>query len=426
MATSDPAINSVLEILEQCDFFDRESGSSRLLSVDSSLVAFDFSSNAILMSRRSVFPGSSRLPQKLDEIPELFDGLLKLAIRLDGDKDVLLTASGTACDAMVRRIGELFHIPVITLRIAPLDPKKLESEVSKLTDGEEDVVLVFDFENRGIDFALANLADAVTVLSVRKGGNLHAAIAHRLASDKPARVLVEPKLTKKKLGEELLSQGATGWVLLGADESEPGVGEIAADVRLAKDFDCSDFLLHWTRRRVGPWPDQTEMDFLDDLIFRSPRKDHREVASLRRILATGHIFAGNDLTRDPRPVVCFSDVTFEELKELRTFRPHLSRWDFEPFGVAIRKNWLIDQGAAAVVYGDEMVWESLPDDQRAFFQLNDPKGKVDWSVEREWRILGDLDLRKVPIDAAVAFVKSVEDANEIAAFCRWPIVVLEE
>ena len=48
MATSDPAINSVIEILEQCDFFDRESGASRLLSADSSLVAFDFGSNAML------------------------------------------------------------------------------------------------------------------------------------------------------------------------------------------------------------------------------------------------------------------------------------------------------------------------------------------------------------------------------------------
>ena len=424
MATSDPASNSALEILEQCDFYDRETGAGRLLSVDSSLVAFDFSSNAILTSRRSVFAGSSRLPQKLDEIPELFDGLLKLAIRLDCDKDVLLTASGTACDALVRRVGELFHIPVIELRIAPLDPKKLEAEVSGVGESDGSIAFVFDFGQRGIDFALANFAQAATVLSVRKGGNLHAAIVHRLNEGKPGRVLVDPKLTKKKLTEELLSLGATGWVLLGADETEPNAGDVEADLRFAKDFDGSDFLLHWTRRRVGPWPDQTDAGFLDDLIFRSPRKDHREVASLRRILATEQIFAGNDLTRDPRPVVCFSDVTFEQLKELRTFRPHLSRWDFEPYGIAIRKSWLIDQGAAAVVYGDETAWESMPDDQRAFFQLNDPKGNVDWSVEREWRVLGDLDLRKVPVDAAAVFVRTVEDAKEVAAFCRWPIVVL--
>ena len=421
---SDTLSNSVLELLDQCDFFDRDTDVDRLWSVDSSLVAIDFSLNAILKSRQSVFVGSSRLPQKLDQIPELFDGLLKLAVGLDSDKDVLLTARGTACDAMVRRIGELFQIPVIELRIAPTEPKQLNAEVSRLGGGDSNVVFVFDVENRGIDFALANLAIETTVLSLRKDGNLHTAIKQRLIDGKLTRVLVDKKLTKKKLTEELLSCGATGWVLYGARDSESGEDQTARDLRYANDFDSSGFLLHWTRRRVGPWPEQTDADFLDDLIFRSAMKDHCEVASLRRILATEQIIASSDLTRDPRPVVCFSEVTFEELKKLRTFRSHLSRWDFEPYGIAFRKSWLVDQGAAAVIYGDQSVWENLKDSERAFFQLNDPNGKVDWSVEREWRILGDLDLRKVPLDAAVVFVHTVEDSKKVAAFCRWPIVVL--
>lgn len=424
MAPSDSSSNPVHELLAQCDFFDLETDLGRLKMIEESLFAFEVDALHSLLDRRCVFVASSRLPKKLDEIPGFFDGLLKLAMNLDAESDVLMTAKGIACDSMIRRIGALFRIPVIELRLALLDARKLSRELATPDGCDKNDVLVFDFENRGIDFALTNFADHMTALSVRKGGNLDAAIKQRLKRGMPTRVLVDPALTKKKLTEQLLADGATGWVLLGA-EGEDGQDE-NLDADFLTSFDASEFLLHWTRRRTGPWPEQSDDEFLDDLIFRSSRKDHREVASLKRILATQSILAGNDLTRDPRPVVCFSDVTFEMLKELRTFRPHLSRWDFEPFGIAIRKSWLTDRGAAAVEYGDEATWESLPSQSRAFFQLNEPDGKVDWSVENEWRIVGDVDLRKVPVDAAVVFVRSVEDANEVAAFCRWPIVVLGE
>ena len=428
MAPSDSSSNPVHELLAQCDFFDSETDIAdfgRVKTIDGSLFAFEFNSVSSLVDRRSVFVASSRLPQKLDEIPQFFDGLLTLAMDLDGESDVLLTATGTACDLMVRRIGTHFRIPVVELRMASLDSKKLNKEMSILKGCDKKVVLIFDFENRGIDFALTQLAQQLTVLSLRKGGNLDSALQHRLKQGRPARVLVDPKLTKKKLSEELLAAGATGWVLFGGDganEAEPRDAE--AKTSCLTDFESSDFLLHWTRRRTGPWPEQSADEYLDDLIFRSSRKDHREIASLRRILATQRILAGSDLTRDPRPVVCFSDISFKSLLELRTFRPHLSRWDFEPFGIAIRKSWLAEQGAAAVEYGDDAMWESLSEAKRAFFQFNDPEGNVDWSVEREWRIVGAVDLRRVPVNAAVVFVRAAEDAKEVAAFCRWPIVVL--
>lgn len=393
--------------------------------IDNSMFRLDRYCDASLIARQTVFVASSRLPQKLDEIPEFFDGLLKLSMGLESERDVLLTAGGTTCDAMVRRVAELFRIPVVEVRTAPLDPEKLDAEVSSLEGGrEENVVFVFDFENRGVDFALAKLANRMTALSVRKGGKLDVAIQQRLKDGKPTRILVDAKLTKKKLTDKFLSAGATGWVLFGTEESESRTP--VEEIVFSDGFDSSEYLLHWTRRRVGPWPEQPRAEFWDDLIFRSPRKDHREIASLRRILATNRILAGSDLTRDPRPVVCFSDVSFEDLKELRTFRPHLSRWDFEPFGIAIRKSWLEERGAAKVIYGDEATWGSLPNEQRPFFQLNDLNGKIDWSIEREWRITGDVDLRKVPANSAVVFVRTAEDAKEVAAYSRWPIVVLEK
>ncbi|QEG23315.1 hypothetical protein [Mariniblastus fucicola] len=390
------------------------------------LFVCEFGSNGRLLDRDTTFVGSSRLTRKLDEIPGFFDGLLKVAIDLDRETDVLLTADGVACDAMVRRVSELFRVPLLPLVMAPTDPKKLALLISKLADSDRKVGLVFDSRSRGADFALASIANQMVLLSVRTNGNLQSAVDDRLNKGKPAKVLVDARLTKKAVTDQLLAAGATGWYLFGCEQ--PGIESSNRDLEFssAAEVNSDEFLLHWTRRRVGPWPEQSEAEFLDDLIFRANGKDHREVATLRRILATERILASNALTRDPRPVVCFSDVTFTELKKRRVFRSHLSRWDFEPFGIAIRKSWLASHGAAAVVYGDETKWDSMEESKRPFFQLNDSSSKVDWSVEKEWRIVGDVDLRKVPVDAAMVFVATRDDAAEVAGLSRWPVVVLEE
>jgi hypothetical protein len=351
------------------------------------------------LTGNKIFLGSSRLPQKLDSIPEFFSGLLKLAVELDPKVDVLITANGTACDKFVVRIGELFGIPVI-----------------RLTG-----------EGCAVDAMLAGMADQMTVLSMRKNGNLHSAVLNRISNGKPTRVLIEPSLTKPALTDELLSAGATGWYLLrDVAEVQATRPENAPPTLGVSDIESAEYLLHWTRRRVGPWPDQTDQEFIDDLLFGVPRKDHRNVAALRRILATGRILASNDITRDPRPVVCFSNITFEQLLERRVFRPHLSRWDFEPFGIGIKKSWLKKKGARAVKYGDESLWESLSDSDKPFFQLNASDSKVDWSVEEEWRVVADVELGRVPANAAIVFVATAADAAEIGEFSRWPIVTLDE
>jgi len=246
-----------------------------------------------------------------------------------------------------------------------------------------------------------------------------------LSKQKPTRILIEKTLTKKPLTERLLSSGATGWYLLRDEEKKedasPDVNACSAEL-----LNSDDYLLHWTRRRIGPWPEQSEREFLDDLIFRKARSNHSETAALRRILATRRLIASNELTRGAERVVCFSDITLHQLKSRRVYRKHLGRWDFEPFGIAIKKSWLKEIGCREVVYGDDSIWETLGKNDRPFFQLNHPDGKVDWSVEKEWRIIGDVDLRKVPVDAAVVFVNTQQDAKEVGGFSRWPIVVLED
>ena len=134
-----------------------------------------------------------------------------------------------------------------------------------------------------------------------------------------------------------------GWWLAGYDTSEPTEKPSSSETnfglpnqfsnepsKITADFQAiksQPFLIHWTRRRVGAWPDQTQDEYLDDLIFRSGRRRHNELHALCRILASRRILASNQLTRDRRSVTCLSDMTLKEMVTKRVFRAHLSRWD---------------------------------------------------------------------------------------------------
>ena len=87
---------------------------------------------------------------------------------------------------------------------------------------------------------------------------------------------------------------------------------------------------------------------------------------------------------------------------------------------------MILRGAKPVTYGDEATWQALSDEERPYFQkVGDQENSIDWRVEQEWRLLGDLDLSKVSHDQAIVFVPSREQAQQLAAISKWPVVVLE-
>jgi hypothetical protein len=243
-------------------------------------------------------------------------------------------------------------------------------------------------------------------------------------------LLINRSLTSKSVETSLLKSGATAWWLYdsAATTSSSTRGKLIPQncaILSADEIVTDNYLIHYTRRRVGPWPDQTKPEFLDDLIFQTGRRNHSEIASLCRILASRRILATNHLTRDPRPVVCFSEIPLSQLAQRRVFRPHLSRWDFEPFGIAFDRALLESLGARSVIYGTERDWDALPEEDRPFFQVEHSKSqKIDWRSEHEWRKLGDVDLDQIPHDQAVVFVKSESDAQWVDAISRWPIVVL--
>ena len=222
-----------------------------------------------------------------------------------------------------------------------------------------------------------------------------------------------------------------GWIPLGlcreTKSANPVLHRPAAAFRMPEDCEAG-FLTHCTRRARGAWPNQTEQQYTDELILDSGEVDHSPFAAVRRIVTSGRLIASPDSIRGKSRVVCFTEVALAELKQLRVFRSHRGRWDFEPYGVCVRRSALEEVGASPVIYGDEEDWASLTEMEKPLFQKEQsttPSGDIiDWTVEQEWRHVGDVMLSQFEVADVFVFVPTATEARKLSAVSPWRVVVV--
>ena len=281
----------------------------------------------------------------------------------------------------------------------------------------------------------AQIAHQAFFLSVKRKGHTLNAIQNRLVNGQLTWVNANARLTYPDVIDNCQSQGAIGWHLEPTQEPfDHPVDNVPSSQSNApppsylslQDIDPSMFLLHWTRPKIGRWPDQSENEYLDDLVFRTSRSQHGVVHTLGHMLASQTIFASSEFSRANVPVVSLSEIRLDQLARHRVFRPHLARWDCLPYGLAILRTTLTRLGARPVIYGDQNTWDSLATSEQPYFQPASSRGgKIDWTTEKEWRIVGNLDLKSIGNDDAIFFVPSKSEASKIAKYCRWPVLVLD-
>ena len=147
-----------------------------------------------------------------------------------------------------------------------------------------------------------------------------------------------------------------------------------------------------------------------------------------RITSMQKLIASNDLNRAKTKVVCFTARSLEDIKSMRVFRSHLSKWDFEPFGVGIRKSVVLELGGREVQYGTDESYARLAADDRPFFQLAVGKSKssvpIDWTKESEWRVIGDINLGQLSMDDVILFVSDVQSARRLQSVWDGTIVLM--
>jgi hypothetical protein len=281
------------------------------------------------------------------------------------------------------------------------------------------------------DRAAIAWADEVIVLSLRTRGNLHTLLRARLHQPSACVLLADlPGLQSRQAQTELVELGAGLFPVpstFGRRSNREGEDHATATagVRVAPlvSLDSAAYLSHTTRACTGPWPGQSRADYLDSLLDGRPDAARSPLQTLIRIVEQRRLIASSRAIRGGFGVVSFTEVPLHDLPELHVFRAHRARWDFEPYGISIRRDWMEDRGARRVTYAGNSDWQEMPAADRPYFQ-HVRTGKLDWTVEREWRHPGDLELTELAPSDAFLFAPSVDDARMLLAISPWPVTVL--
>lgn len=295
------------------------------------------------------------------------------------------------------------------------------------------------------------LADRVIVLSVRAGGNISELVKFRLSSEGfPAGTLflVAPKTKSSHDFEHWLEMGAVGWLLQRKNywraqgyshcvrHSQHSAKSIAItgttlSFPMPKSWlekapaDAWAFLSHCTRGNSGPNPEESIEQFRDRIWQAGQIEAGESLLTLMKIVSSERLLGNSRITRTSQRCVSFSAVPLPQLLARRKFQAHLGRWDWEPYGLMFKRASLAALGARPVIYGSQADYESLAASEQPYFQPNASATKSrekDWSLEREWRLLGDLDLKQLDPSSLVIFTATQAEAAQLARHSRWPVM----
>lgn len=283
------------------------------------------------------------------------------------------------------------------------------------------------------DRLLAFLADCHWILDIRKDGNLHQILQEQHARHPRTLLISRPSSEPAKNSANLtLMETYPGAIILPAPPSHRSAAYSAVtettpltapDTILPNQIEWQQFLYHYTRSCSGPWPGQSYQEYLVSLLNNEPHCGHAGLDTLTRILLEERIRASVKLIRGEQPVVSWTAVPPLQLQELRQWNPALTRWTFEPYGLAIRKELVRGSGAKPAIYVPQSDYESLKPEDRYRYQRNESPKSL-WKHEREWRLPRDFLLNGLSQQDGFIFVPEVTDARSINEQIQSPLPFL--
>ncbi len=184
-----------------------------------------------------------------------------------------------------------------------------------------------------------------------------------------------------------------------------------------------DYLTHWTRSFIEPWPDETSADYYSAVAKSGDDYARSALASLVRIVDEKRIFAGDKHARRGVRFVSLTELPPSEAVQLMKWQSRQMRYTFEPYGVAIKKDAARAFGVRKVIYGESRSYKHLPENDKPYFQ---PIGKSDWRRESEWRHLGDITLRDFDREDLIFIVAKNEDKKCLPSIGGFRVVSLED
>jgi hypothetical protein len=134
---------------------------------------------------------------------------------------------------------------------------------------------------------------------------------------------------------------------------------------------------------------------VSNLLFHFTRSTDQDDAFsvLCKILSTKKLF-GTSRWCEPNNVVCFTESPIQEFNSVFSLvsiaASQSQRPRYEPYGIAVTKKWLYEQGGRPVIYDHPDTIQEYPETLRyRFVPYNPACGAKDYTWEREWRIKTD-------------------------------------
>ena len=421
----------------------------------------------------------SRLLRDPDARKPILRALRLSMTAIDSASEHVVASAGTSLYDYVAQCAPAFGISMLRVS-ASADPLSSKSWLDKLlqpTDStaEYQLLLSPDVSQPGSvgpsrpdatatslnqlpvrDRVLALMSRRLFVLTLRRGGNwwelLNLGFADRLWEAGSVRAVVGPGLCAEDAVSELQDHGVVPWYLLSDAELESpadrdtiaerliedtfaatsangrALAEVALVEELLRSETTSEWLIHWTRAPQGEWAGESRDEYLNDAVLNASSRVRTGLATLQRIVAERVIRATSGNTRAAVDVVCLSEVPLLKLVAQRTFRQHRGRWDFEHYGIGVRLKSIRALGGRPVIYGDDNVWQSLPQGEQPWFQLRQSQTastSIDWTIENEWRLISELKLDHLPSEDVFVFCATEDEAAELRPTCAWRVVSVE-
>jgi hypothetical protein len=181
-------------------------------------------------------------------------------------------------------------------------------------------------------------------------------------------------------------------------------------------------LIHWTRACNGPWPGEKASDYYKAVIDSDSKYPRDGLETLKRILEEKRLRASPRHYRKNLSVVAFSALKPSEAIRLMKWRARYRQMTFEPYGVAIQKEYALQLGVREVLYGSAEMFDCLGKEEQPYFQNI---GKIGyWKPENEYRHLGDVELQSLPDDVLFAVVWKKEEAASLQTISDKRIVTM--
>ncbi len=190
-------------------------------------------------------------------------------------------------------------------------------------------------------------------------------------------------------------------------------------------FTSWDYITHWTRSFNGPWPNQDSYEYYDMLTSSGTEYSHSALNTLKNIMRSGIIHGSGNHIRGGFTVVSFTEHHPIDAVKLMKWRARFVRWNFEPYGIAIDREFAKTLGIRPVIYGTSSTYSELASDSKPFFQ-NVGEKAGDWKPEREWRLHGDIDLSLIPSDKTKIIVRRQSEIETVRELTSSEIIALTD